>query len=343
MGSASINRSARPSLRHVWFLWLFVRCLTFNTSGDTGALDLNFDPGRGADDIVRAIVVEPGGSLLLGGSFRTYDTNACAGLVRLGPDGRMDTDFAPTSDGLCNALALQTNGQFLVGGSFSEIAGAARWHLARFHPGGELDAEFAPALAPDDSVWALAMQDDGRILVGGYLSRIGDHAIRGLTRLLPGGEPDPEFNAGAGTEEGVAALAIQPDGRILVGGHFASFDHHARAGVVRLWPDGSVDETFDAELTGSFLRVNCIALPAAGGVLMGGGFESVRGFLVTGLPAWTKAVGSTHSSPPPRFGRTTPRGQFDRGCSAGQDLGGGQLLAHRQYRRPARRLTAGAG
>jgi uncharacterized delta-60 repeat protein len=277
MGSASIDRSARPSTRHVWFLWLFTHCLTLNTSGDTGALDLNFDPGRGADDIVRAIVVEPGGSLLLGGSFRTFDTNACAGLVRLGPDGRMDTAFAPTSDGLCNALALQTNGQFLVGGHFSEIAGAARRHLTRFHPSGELDAEFAPALAPDDSVWALAVQDDGRILVGGYLSRIGDQAIHGLTRLLPGGEPDPEFNAGAGTEEGVAALAIQPDGRILVGGDFVSFNHHARGGVVRLWPDGSVDETFDADLTGSFLRVNTIAPQAEGGVLMGGRFESVQG------------------------------------------------------------------
>jgi len=277
MGSASIDRFARPFTRQVGFVWLLARCLTLNTSGDTGALDLNFDPGQGADDIVRAIVVEPGGSLLLGGSFRTFDTNACAGLVRLGPDGRMDTAFAPTSDGLCNALALQTNGQFLVGGSFSEIAGAARRHLARFHPNGELDVEFGPALAPDDSVWTLAVQDDGRILVGGYLSRLGDQAIHGLTRLLPGGEPDREFSAGAGTEAGVAALAIQPDGRILVGGDFASFDNVARGGVVRLWPDGSVDETFDADLTGSFPRVNTIALPATGGVLMGGRFESVQG------------------------------------------------------------------
>jgi len=189
----------------------------------------------------------------------------------------MDTAFAPTSDGLCNTIALQTNGQFVVGGSFSEIAGAARRHLARFHSGSELDEEFAPNLAPDDSVWALAVQDDGRILVGGYLSRIGDQAIRGLTRLLPGGEPDPEFRVGTGTEGGVGALVVQPDSRILVGGDFVSFNNVPRAGLVRLWPDGRVDETFDAELTGSFPRVNTLALQADGGVLIGGRFESVQG------------------------------------------------------------------
>ena len=150
------------------------------------------------------------------------------------------------------ALALQTNGQFVVGGRFSEFAGAARRHLARVPPRRRARCGVHPALAPDDSVWGRPVQDDGRILVGDDGSRIGDHAIHGLTRLLPGGEPDPEFNAGAGTEDGVAALAVQPDGRILVGGDFASFDNVARGGVVRLWPDGSVDETFDADLTAVF-------------------------------------------------------------------------------------------
>ena len=277
MGSASIDRSARPFTRRVWFLWLLAHCLTLNTSGDTGALDLN-STLAGAPTTSSAP------------SSSNPEARCCSAAVSapstrtLAPDScgwDRTAEWIPTSPPPAMGCATRWHCKPTVSSWWAEASRNSRARpdgtLARFHPGGELDAEFAPALAPDDSVWALAVQDDGRILVGGYLSRLGDQAIHGLTRLLPGGEPDPEFSAGAGTEAGVAALAIQPDGRILVGGDFASFDNVARGGVVRLWPDGSVDETFDADLTGSFLRVNTIAPQAEGGVLMGGRFESVQG------------------------------------------------------------------
>ena len=241
--------------------------------------------------------------MLIGGSFRAFDTNACAGLVRLGPDGRRDPSFAPPGDGVCNALALQTNGQILIGGQFSTLGGVTRHQVARFDPSGDIDAGFAPSFAPDDSVWALAVQGDGRILVGGYLSGIGDTPIHGLTRLLPGGERDPEFDVGDGTDGWVAALALLPDGRILVGGDFERFGGVERAGLVRLWPDGRVDEGLEAALTGSFLRIESIVVQADGGVLLGGRFESVQGTIRRGIA------------------RLDPSGMLDSGFAAAGGLG----------------------
>lgn len=277
-------RAAQEGFRgRVGLLLLAALLQTVEAPGATGALDLNFDPGRGADDMVRAILVEPGGTVLVGGSFRSFDTNACVGLARLGPDGRLDVGFAPASEGVCNALAGQTGGEFLVGGHFSLMAGVACQHLARFQPDGAIVPGFVPAFAPEDSVWALAVQPDHRILVGGNLSRFGDVPISGLTRLLPDGRLDPEFRVGTGPDGWVGTLTLLPDGRILAGGDFSRFNGCQRAGVVRLGPDGRVDESFDAGLAGSFLRVNHMVVQADGSVLLGGRFEFVQGARRCGL------------------------------------------------------------
>lgn len=60
-----------------------------------GSLDLDFNPGTGADNAVRAVLVQKSGRILIGGQFTRYDGAACGCVARLNPDGTLDRDFTP--------------------------------------------------------------------------------------------------------------------------------------------------------------------------------------------------------------------------------------------------------
>src|SRR6185436_12543247 len=85
------------------------------------ALD-GFDPN--ADGLIRVIVVQPDGKILLGGDFTTLSPNGGAPvtrnrIARLNPDGTLDTGFDPNANNSVYAIALQADGKILVSGAFS--------------------------------------------------------------------------------------------------------------------------------------------------------------------------------------------------------------------------------
>ena len=126
------------------------------------------------------------------------------------------------------ALALQADGKILVAGSFTTIGGGGtgtttRNTLARLNADGSLDPSFNPGA--NGQVVALAVQADGKILVGGGFTTLGGGgtgttARSCIGRLNADGSLDTSFDPGAKAE--VLALAVQPDGKILVGGLFTT-------------------------------------------------------------------------------------------------------------------------
>ena len=82
------------------------------------ALD-GFDPN--ANTLVRTIVVQPDGKILIGGDFTTVGGVARNRIARLNPDGTLDTAFNPNANSNIISIALQSDGKILVGGSFSTI------------------------------------------------------------------------------------------------------------------------------------------------------------------------------------------------------------------------------
>jgi uncharacterized delta-60 repeat protein len=127
-------------------------------------------------------------------------------------------------------------------------------------------------------VYVVALQPDGKILVGGSFTTIGGQSRSCLARLNPDGTVDPEFNPGAsgGPLPQVFCLAVQPDGKILVGGMFDNLGGQSRTNLGRLNPDGTVDLTalFD---TGPTDRVDCLAFQSDGRILVGGEFSVLAG------------------------------------------------------------------
>src|SRR5438270_3865535 len=138
---------------------------------------------------------------------------------------------------------------------------------------GQVDLSFAPPVSgqPNNPVLATLTQPDGRILIAGAFDFVGSFRYRGVGRLLSSGGLDASFNPGTGADTIVNALALQPDGKIILGGPFRQINGIARPGICRLNSDGSLDSGFYT--SGNFQgTVNGIAIQSNATILIGGAF-----------------------------------------------------------------------
>ncbi|WP_198973132.1 delta-60 repeat domain-containing protein, partial [Xylophilus sp. ASV27] len=86
---------------------------------------------------------------------------------------------------------------------------------------------------------SLAVQPDGKVLVGGGFTQLGGQTRTYLARLNADGSLDTGFNPDA--NNAVYSLAVQPDGKVLVGGAFTQLGGQTRNRLARLNADGSLD------------------------------------------------------------------------------------------------------
>jgi uncharacterized delta-60 repeat protein len=114
------------------------------------------------------------------------------------------------------------------------------------------------------TVYSLAVQADGKILLGGSFSTVNGASYNRIARLNADGTPDTNFNGNASST--LWSTVVQADGKILIGYSFS--------GMARLNADGTADGSFNADVTGQILG---IAVQADGKILIGGNFTSVGG------------------------------------------------------------------
>lgn len=210
---------------------------------DDGTMDGTFNVlGLGANDVVYAVAVYPtntvnAGKVLIGGDFTQVNGVARARIARLNVDGSLDTTFNPGSgaDGVVRALAIQADGKILVGGSFATLNGTAASRIARLNANGSVDTAFMPGPGCNDVVYGISLQADNRIVLVGDFTRANGVSRSRITRLLPNGAVDPTINFGTGANAFIAALAIQPDGKLVIGGGFTEVQGIERNRIARLF------------------------------------------------------------------------------------------------------------
>ncbi len=256
-----------------------------------GTRDPTFNAGgAGADSGVLAVAVQPDGKIVIGGQFISYNGDAAASdfVMRLNADGTRDTTFNAGGAGAnstVNAVAVQPDGTIVIGGPFISYNGdaAASDRVMRLNADGTRDTTFnAGGAGADNFVWAVAVQPDGKIVIGGdFTSYNGDAAASDkVMRLNADGTRDTTFNAGgAGADGSVRAVAVQPDGKIVIGGAFTIYNGDAAASddVMRLNADGTRDTTFNAGGAGANSTVNAVAVQPDGKIVIGGQFTIYNG------------------------------------------------------------------
>jgi uncharacterized delta-60 repeat protein len=246
-----------------------------------GTLGTGFGIGDGFDGEVFSIAVQPDGGILVGGEFTEFDGNSANGLVRLNADGSLDEGFdigggfdGPKGIGIPLSIAVQPDGGILVGGEFTAFDGNSANSLVRLNANGSLDTGFGIGSGVvEDTVFSIAVQTDGGILVGGAFTEFDGNPANRLVRLNADGSLDSGFDIGAGFDNSVFSLVIQPDGKILVGGEFTEFDGNTTNRLVRLNADGTLDTGFEIG-AGFNDEVRSITLQSDGKILVGGRFTS---------------------------------------------------------------------
>jgi uncharacterized delta-60 repeat protein len=151
-------------------------------------------------------------------------------------------------------------------------------HVCRLNQDGTLDTNFN-AMA-DGDVNALAIQVDGKILIGGQFTSLDGQERTCLGRLNADGTLDNGFNPSSDGSAygGVYAMALQTNGKLLVGGAFTSLCGLSRSYIGRLNADGSLDLSFDF---GADNPVSCLVVQGDGKILADGGFTGVGGQAMT--------------------------------------------------------------
>jgi uncharacterized delta-60 repeat protein len=284
---------------------------------------------------VNAIAVDGSGRVVVGGAFGEYNGRRATNVVRLGDDGTRDTTLTGNDNpvngpnGAVYAIAIDASGRLLLGGAFDRYAGIlTQRYIVRLQSNGVRDTTFATGSAFSAEVRAIAIQPDGKIVVGGLFDTYdGDDAHR-VVRLTASGAKDPSFAAG-GFDGVVNALAVLPDGKILVAGTpFSGPGHSAGSPVVRLLPGGSPDPTFGSGV-GLNGRVNALAVQPDGKIVAGGAFSMFNGTGRTGI-ARLNADGTLDETfvPPTLQGPLSTEGLV-RSVAAlpdGRVLAGGQFV-----------------
>ncbi len=177
-------------------------------------------------------------------------------------------------------LAVQPDGKVIIIGGFDFVNGTLASKIQRLNANGTADATFNPGvIGANGFIAAVALQPDGRILIaGGFTSYNGTPALA-LARLNANGTLDPSFASLPATGVGLrqlGSLAVQPDGKILVGGT-NSFTPGQAGALVRLNPDGTADGTFSIGTGTTSGVVNTVLVQADGRIVVGGSFSNFSG------------------------------------------------------------------
>lgn len=204
-----------------------------------GSVDPAFQPGAGPDGPVLALATLPDGSVLIGGAFTAVDGSANPYLARLKPDGTPDPVFSSgrAPDGAVHDIFVQPDGRIVIGGDFAHVGVAAAGHVARLNADGTPDATFDTGSGADGAVYGVSVHVDGRVALGGDFTSVNGTPLARVARLNPDGSIDAGFNPGAGANDTVLALRVQPDSAIVIGGRFASVDGLPRNHIARVHGD----------------------------------------------------------------------------------------------------------
>jgi uncharacterized delta-60 repeat protein len=247
-----------------------------------GSLDTSFDDGTGArtDDSVvgdvRGIGLLPGGQMIVGGYFDTYNGISRHGLVRLEANGIVDASYYPAGARLVAPFGLQPDGKVI-------FAGMGDNQVARINADGTLDA--ATFASVDNSVRHIETSPDGKTIIAGSFSTVNGNARRCIARLLPDGGVDAGFDPDLSVFlDGVYPpyiyrFAIQTDGKLLIA--IKSYRSPAGDYLARLDVNGSLDANFEpvrfAIPSGANEIISAVEVQPDGRIVVAGSFQTVNG------------------------------------------------------------------
>ena len=243
-----------------------------------GTKDVSFDPIgiSGGFPTVNDLLIQPDGKILVAGFFLDIGFQT---LVRLNANGTGDSSFVPgNGNGSVQKVLRQTDGKLIVVGSFTSYLGSTRNGIIRLNADGSLDATFNVGTGASSQISAAAFQPDGKILISGFFTTYNGTTRNRIARLNADGSLDTTFAPVSGGNASITSMALQPDGKIVIGGGFTTYDGVSRIRLARINANGTLDTSAASGIENNFrYGVRRLLLTADGEVLVGGQFVTYNG------------------------------------------------------------------
>lgn len=245
-----------------------------------GILDIGYlTAGVGFDNSVLKVLSVSDNKTMAFGNFTKFNGTICNRISRLSEDGLIDSSFNLSGAGANNTIRsaiIQTDNKMVLAGAFTAYNGVIANRITRILPDGLLDPTFIIGLGANNQIYSLALQPDGKIIIAGNFTSYNGVLVNRIARLLPNGILDITFNIGLGADAIVEAVLLQPDGKIILGGRFATFNGVSYNRMIRLNTDGSIDSGFSIGI-GFDKNVYTMALQSDNKLIVGGTFLSYGG------------------------------------------------------------------
>jgi uncharacterized delta-60 repeat protein len=240
-----------------------------------GLLDTAYlTPGVGFDNTVFKVLPLPDSKTMAFGSFTRFNGVNSPRIARLLEDGALDTTYNPSGNSPNNIVRtalIQKDSKIVIAGSFTSYSGVNTNRITRILVDGAIDTGFTIGTGANNQIYALGLQQDGKIIVVGNFTLYNGTTANRVLRLLPTGMFDTTFNVGSGADGIVEAVLVQPDGKIVVGGRFSNFNGNSCNRITRLNSDGSVDTSFSVGV-GFDKNVYALAMQSDNKIIVGGIF-----------------------------------------------------------------------
>ena len=242
-----------------------------------GTQDGTFIAGFNFD--VNSLSLQSDGKIIVAGKFTSGISN---GIIRLNTDGSTDPSFN-TGTGfdtypIILGTKIQTDGKILVFGNQQSFNGTTTNKITRLNTDGSLDPTFnltGTGFNVSIPVLCMAIQSDGKIVVGGDFLQYNGSSRNKIARLNSNGTLDVAFNPGTGFNSTVNSISIQNDGKIITGGVFTVYNGINNNYIARINTDGSFDSSFNTA-SGITSLVYATAIQLDGKIIVGGGNTLTR-------------------------------------------------------------------
>lgn len=265
-----------------------------------GLVDISFPQGigYGFDKDVHDIKLQTDGKILISGDFEHYDYNGSIFIspyfLRLNTDGTYDSTFDITvgSSGFnqsVRTIYIQNDGKILAGGLFTQLTRNGVTYnvnrIIRFNIDGTVDNTFISGLGFNDDVLKIEVLNNNKIIVVGRFTQYDGNSYNRVVRLNSDGSIDMTFVVGTGIDGAPPANYVndvikQPDGKLILVGHFELYNGNPVSCVVRILSDGGIDTTFNSG-TGINGLLTSVGIQSSGHIILGGLFTEYNGVNLT--------------------------------------------------------------
>ncbi len=202
----------------------------FRCSGSTGSIDASFSSGN----FWVPLSQQTDGKIIVAGGPQYIN--------RMNTNGTLDGTFnlSTGSNNEVSAAVIQPDGHIILGGAFTNYDGVSRNYITRINTDRSLDMTFNVGTGFNLPVNSLAIQSDGKVIVGGEFITYNSALHNRIARLNTDGSIDASFTTGSGFDSKVNQVLLQPDGKILVSGSFTNYNGTVRNKMARLNADAGI-------------------------------------------------------------------------------------------------------